>query len=121
MSVAIGIATSSVVAPNDGNGSASAGPCVKIIGTKATITIPWPIYRPTEYTIHPHDEGKKPERHAVEIPGKGMHWQADATARGIRKNSCISLIGANKEGMGNWKVVSCPWRKRFSSWKLWIV
>jgi dihydrodiol dehydrogenase / D-xylose 1-dehydrogenase (NADP) len=86
MMIAIGIATSSVVAPNDGNGSASAGPCVKIIGTDATITIPWPIYRPTEYTIHPHGEGKKPQRHVVEIPGKGMHWQADATARGIRKN-----------------------------------
>jgi dihydrodiol dehydrogenase / D-xylose 1-dehydrogenase (NADP) len=69
--------------PTDSNGTASAGPAVKIMGTKATLTIPHPIFRPTEYTIHPHHDGK-PERHVVDIPGKGMHWQADATARAIR-------------------------------------
>src|SRR5579859_2468608 len=80
--VAIGVATSNIVAPTDGNGTASAGPAVKIMGTKATITVPWPTYRPTEYTIHWHDNDKTPERYLVRIPGKGMHWQADATARG---------------------------------------
>jgi dihydrodiol dehydrogenase / D-xylose 1-dehydrogenase (NADP) len=93
---ATGIATSSMAAPTDGNRSSTAGPAVKIIGTKATITIPHPIYRPTEYTIHPHGEGKKPERHVFEIPGKGMHWQADETARAIRKsppncNICVRV------------------------------
>lgn len=85
--VATGIATSNIVVPTDGNGTGSAGPAVKIIGSKATITVPWPIYRPTEYTIHWHEQGKEPERHIVPIPGKGMHWQADATARGIRTSS----------------------------------
>ena len=80
-----GIATSSMVVPNwGGNFSDSAGPGVKIIGTKATLTIPPGIFRPTEYTIHSFADGKKPERHVVDIPGKGMHWQADATARAIR-------------------------------------
>jgi hypothetical protein len=84
--VAIGIATSGLVVPTDGNGTASAGPAVKIMGTKATLTIPHPIYRPTEYSIHFHDRERPSERHVVDIPGKGMHWQADATARGIRMN-----------------------------------
>ena len=83
--VAVGVATSSFLGPTDGNGLATAGPCVKIIGNKATITVPWPPFRPTEYSIHHHEEGKRPERHVVDVPGKGMHWQADATARGIRR------------------------------------
>jgi hypothetical protein len=82
--LATGIATSGLVVPTDGPGNGIVGPAVKIIGTKATLTIPHPIYRPTEYTIHPHDSNKSPERHVFKIPGKGMHWQADATARGIR-------------------------------------
>ena len=82
--IATGIATSGVVVPTDGNASGTAGPGAKIIGTKATVTIPHPIYRPTEYSIHPHDCNSAAERHVVEIPGRGLHWQADATARGIR-------------------------------------
>ena len=84
LKIATGIATSGVAVPTDGNGQGSAGPGVKIMGTKATLTVPHPIFRPTEYTIHPHGDSK-PERHIVDIPGKGMHWQADATARAIRK------------------------------------
>jgi hypothetical protein len=90
--IATGIATSGIIVPTDGNQSASAGPAVKIIGTKATITIPHPIYRPTEYTIHPHGPGRKPERHVVPIPGKGLHWQADATARAIRNFPALDSI-----------------------------
>ena len=84
----MGIATSGVTVPTDGNGKASAGPAVKIMGTKATLTIPSPIFRPTEYTIHPHGDAT-PERHVVDIPGKGMHWQADATARAIRFSQLV--------------------------------
>jgi len=83
----MGIATSGIVVPTDGNETGSAGPAVKIMGTKATLTIPHPIYRPTEYTIHPHGQGSKPERHVLDIPGKGMHWQADVIARCIRMSS----------------------------------
>ena len=79
------------MSPTDGNDRSSAGPAVKIIGTKASITIPWPIYRPTEYTIHYHDDEHPDERHQVYIPGKGMHWQADATARAIRISSLDDL------------------------------
>jgi predicted dehydrogenase len=81
--VATGIATSGIASPTDGNGLSSAGPAVKIVGTKGTITIPSPTFRPTEFTIHLHDEGTKTHRQVVDIPGKGMHWQADATARAI--------------------------------------
>ena len=86
-----GIATSGVVVPTDGNGTASAGPAVKVMGTKATLTIPHPIFRPTEYTIHPHGEGTKPVRHVITIPGKGMHWQADAAARAIRMTHSLRI------------------------------
>jgi hypothetical protein len=89
--VATGIATSNIAVPTDGNHAATAGPAVKIIGTKTTITIPHPIPRPTEYTIHPHGKDKTPERHVVEIPGKGMHWQADETARAIRMSPTRGL------------------------------
>ena len=84
LTLATGIATSAALVPTDGNRSGTAGPGLKVVGTKATLTIPHPIYRPTEYCIHPHSGGSTPERHVVEIPGKGMHWQADATAREIR-------------------------------------
>ena len=92
------MATSNILVPTDGNDTASAGPAVKIMGTKATITLPWPIYRPTEYTVHWHGEGKQPERHMVPIPGKGMHWQADATARGIRISPSSLLLESNGKG-----------------------
>src|SRR5437667_6352406 len=88
--IAMGVATSGLVVSTDGNGKASAGPAVKIMGTKATLTIPHPIFRPTEYTVHPHGSAE-PERHVLHIPGKGMHWQADATARAIR-NFCLLLL-----------------------------
>src|SRR5271154_3119395 len=92
--IVTGIATSSMIVPHWGGGkfSDSAGPGVKIVGTKATLTIPPGIYRPTEYTIHSFAEGSRPERHVVEIPGKGMHWQADATARAIRKSSALDIF-----------------------------
>ena len=79
------------------------------MGTKATITLPWPIYRPTEYTVHWHGEGKQPERHVVHIPGKGMHWQADATARGIRISPRPLLppwIERANRGLGDGKLES---------------
>jgi len=81
----MGIATSGIASPTDGNELGSAGPAVKIIGTKGTITVPSPTFRPTEFTIHFHSKGSKPDRHVIDIPGKGLHWQADATARAIRK------------------------------------
>jgi predicted dehydrogenase len=83
---AIGIATSSVsipTAPDEAN-PALAGPAVKVCGSKATITIPYPgVYQPSEYSIHPHSGGKVVKK-TFPIPGKGMFWQADETARCIR-------------------------------------
>ena len=92
MLLAIGLATSSLAVPTDGNGLGTAGSCVKIVGTKATVTVSWPPPRPTEYTVHSHEKGKQPERHVVDIPGKGLHWQADATARAISISQTLLTI-----------------------------
>jgi hypothetical protein len=51
----VAITTSSVTSTSDRLEDGAVGPATKIIGTKGTITIPSPSYRPTELTLHLKD------------------------------------------------------------------
>jgi dihydrodiol dehydrogenase / D-xylose 1-dehydrogenase (NADP) len=60
---------------------------ILIQGEKGDMTIGWPPYRPTGYTLHLKDdkgEFKKPEVYDRPIPGHGMFWEADGCARALR-------------------------------------
>ncbi|TKY88364.1 hypothetical protein EX895_002716 [Sporisorium graminicola] len=65
------------------------GPTVVLIqGDKADLTVAWPPYRPTSFTIHEKDaDGAytgKQDTKDYDIPGHGMFWEADACARALR-------------------------------------
>lgn len=91
-----GIATTNMRVSFDPDGRNSAGPAIRIQGTKAEIQVFGPAYRPTTYRIipaypdvgGPGDKGgvEKAEVKTVtrEIPGHGMFWEADECARCIR-------------------------------------
>ncbi|BFZ65360.1 hypothetical protein YB2330_006526 [Saitoella coloradoensis] len=78
----------------------TAGPAFKLEGTKGEITVPWPPFRPTEFTVH--KLGEAPKKYEFEIPsggglvqdlekktfdapngGMGLFWEADEVARCI--------------------------------------
>ena len=61
--------------------------CVLIQGDKADLTVPFPPYRPEQFTIHQKDKDGKyvsEETKKFDIPGHGMFWEADACARALR-------------------------------------
>lgn len=49
------VATTSLTSTSDRLEDGAVGPTTKIIGTIGTITLPAPIYRPTEFTVHLND------------------------------------------------------------------
>lgn len=49
---AVAVATSSMTSTSDEVEDGAVGPATKIIGSKGTITIPSPSYRPEEFTVH---------------------------------------------------------------------
>lgn len=66
------------------DGKNTAGPAVRLFGTKGELQVFGPIYRPTKYRIIKHD-GEYVE-HSFEVPagGMGMFWEADEAARCLR-------------------------------------
>ncbi|TGZ84083.1 NAD(P)-binding protein [Ascodesmis nigricans] len=83
---ALGVASSGMHVSND---TSSLGlPCARILGTKGEITITHPAYCPTKFTVY--KEGEEPVERVFPIPGAGMFWEADETARCLRdgKKEC---------------------------------
>lgn len=60
---------------------------ILVQGEKGDLTVAWPPFRPTGYTLHLKDdkgEYKEPEYNDRPIPGHGMFWEADGCARALR-------------------------------------
>jgi len=81
------IATTGMRVGDDPDEKHSAGPSIKIQGTLGEIQIFPPAYRPLKYRIIPNlAQGSKLEyqEFTEEIPGQGMHWEADECYRCLR-------------------------------------
>ena len=88
-----GIATTNIRVAADPDGRGSAGPAIRIQGTKGEIQVDHPAYRPTTYRVVRNEsvasEGKGRslvEEHVVEMPGgaSGFCYEADEVARCIK-------------------------------------
>ena len=82
------IATTALRVDDDPDNLNSAGPAIRIQGTKGEIQVYAPAYRPSKYTFIPcrnREKGEKgdPEVYEFEFPGEGhgMYWEADEAAR----------------------------------------
>lgn len=87
------IALTGLRVASDPDGKGTAGPAIKIQGTKGEIVVWGPAYRPTAYTIIMHDsKNGTPQKTNCPIPtdperdnwGHGMFWEADEAARCLR-------------------------------------
>lgn len=81
-----GIATTGIRVGSDPDGKHSAGPSIKIQGTKGEIQIFPPAFRPTKYRIIPEATNAEFEYQDItkDIPGHGMFWEADECYRCLR-------------------------------------
>ncbi|KAM3480013.1 hypothetical protein MY5147_001385 [Beauveria neobassiana] len=85
-----GIATTSIKVATDPNNLNSAGPAIRIQGTKGEIQVFGPAFRPTQYKVIRQDDSKVdivdcpiPKDPKVDY-GHGMFWEADECARCLR-------------------------------------
>ncbi|BFZ61017.1 hypothetical protein YB2330_002075 [Saitoella coloradoensis] len=86
------IATCNYSLETDPKSDYSAGPCVRIVGTKAQICIPSPPYRPTSFTVIPNGDGEIQKKDFPIEGGNGMWWEADEVAFCIRDGKKESEI-----------------------------
>lgn len=92
-----GIALTNLRVATDVDGHNSAGPAIRIQGSKGEVQVDGPAFRPTHYRVIPKGDGSgEPEVREVDcpIPGKGMFWEADEAARCLRDGRVES------EGLG---------------------
>jgi len=80
-----GIALTSIRVATDPDSNGSAGPAIRIQGTKGEIQVDHPAFRPTRYRVIRRSE-KEPmvEEHKVDLPGHGLFYEADEVARCLR-------------------------------------
>lgn len=85
-----GIATTSIKVATDPNGLNSAGPAIRIQGTKGEIQVFGPAFRPTQYKVIREGDSNVdivdcpiPKDPKVDY-GHGMFWEADECARCLR-------------------------------------
>ncbi|KAI9703090.1 MAG: hypothetical protein M1820_005962 [Bogoriella megaspora] len=78
-----GIATTNLRVSYDPDGKNTAGPAIRIQGTKGEIQVYGPAYRPTHYRLVPAEGKSDFEFQDVtrDIPGHGMFWEADECYR----------------------------------------
>ncbi|EWC47363.1 hypothetical protein DRE_00331 [Drechslerella stenobrocha 248] len=82
---ATGIATTSIRVGGDVDGLGTAGPAMRIYGTKGEIQVAHPAWKPLKYrVILPQEAGGAGEWQVRNMPDGGWYWEADATARAIR-------------------------------------
>ena len=83
----VGMAAFRLMTDPDQRGSA--GPAIRIQGTKGEIQVDHPAYRPERYRVIPGKEDGQPlSIREVQCPfpgdGHGMYWEADEAARCVR-------------------------------------
>jgi len=100
-----GVALTGMRVATDPDGLNSAGPAVRVQGTKGEIDVDGPLFRPTKFRVVPKAEdfdfakvkelaaaatktttlpGTKVLEFEFDIPGHGMFWEADEAARCVR-------------------------------------
>ncbi|KAK7228912.1 hypothetical protein V2G26_001082 [Clonostachys chloroleuca] len=88
----MGVALTGLRVATDPDGHNTAGPAVRIQGTKGEIQVMGPAYRPGQYKVIKKDGGGKVEVVECDYPkdpardnwGHGMYWEADECARCLR-------------------------------------
>jgi hypothetical protein len=95
----VGIATTHLRVSDNADGRETAGPPIRIQGSKGEIQVWGPAFRPERYRVIPaagSEQGGGVEAGEVkhEIEGRGMYWEADECARCLREGRKES------EGMG---------------------
>lgn len=86
-----GVAMAAFRLMTDPGGRGSAGPAIRIQGTKGEVQIDHPAYRPERYrVILPHTV--RETRCPFPGDGHGMYWEADDAARCIRDGKTESEI-----------------------------
>ena len=81
MTKAHAVATTAMRVSFDPDGKNSAGPAVRVLGTKGELQVFGPIYRPMGYRLIQMNGDVKDERFEVPGGGHGMFWEADEAAR----------------------------------------
>ena len=92
-----GVAMAAFRLMTDPDQRSSAGPAIRIQGTKGEIQIDHPAYRPERYRIVPQKlDGQavvvREIQHAFPGDGHSMYWEADEAARCIRDGKIESEI-----------------------------
>lgn len=75
------VATTAMRVTFDPDGKNTAGPAVRVQGTKGELQVFGPIYRPTRYRLIPQKGEIKDEHFEFPGGGHGMFWEADEAAR----------------------------------------
>ncbi len=84
MTKAQAVATTAMRVTFDPDGKNSAGPAVRVQGTKGELQVFGPIYRPTRYRLIPNSGEIKDETFEFPGSGHGMFWEADEAGRCLR-------------------------------------
>ncbi|KAJ6097961.1 hypothetical protein N7499_002335 [Penicillium canescens] len=81
-----GVAMTNIRVSTDPDEKGSAGPAIRIQGTKGEIQVPGPAFRPESYRIVPKKGGGDVREVQCPFPnnGHGMFWEADEVARCLR-------------------------------------
>jgi len=78
------VATTAMRVAFDPDGKNSAGPAVRVQGSKGELQVYGPIFRPTRYRFIPNSGEIKDEQFEFPGGGHGMFWEADEAARCLR-------------------------------------
>ena len=125
-----GIATSSFYVATDSDGKGSAGPAIRIQGTKGEVVVYGPAYRPTRTKLVLHDGTVEEKEWKQPGPGKGsgwyngfggtmneegeghgMFWEADEAARGVLEGRGESGVFGLEESVAVMEVMDEVRRK----------
>ncbi|SPO03431.1 related to dimeric dihydrodiol dehydrogenase [Cephalotrichum gorgonifer] len=109
-----GIALTGLRVATDPDGKGTAGPAIRIQGTKGEIAVAHPAYRPERYTVIKKDGGVEVVDCAVPKDGArgghGMFWEADECARCLRDGKKESEGMPLEESIVIMRVMEQTWR-----------
>lgn len=111
-----GVATTALRVASDPDGENSAGPSIRIQGTKGEIAVLHPAYRPSGYKVI--RKGGGVESFDCDVPkdpargdwGMGMFWEADECARCLRDGKLESEGMPLGESLEMMRVMEEVWR-----------
>lgn len=111
-----GVATTALRVASDPDGEGSAGPAIRIQGTKGEIAVKHPAYRPSGYKVIRKGGGVEsfdcvvPKDPARGDWGMGMFWEADECARCLRDGKLESEGMPLGESIEMMRVMEEVWR-----------